>query len=370
MTPNILSRLNIFIEENRSFAIYRTPGSDNAHFIAQEQGALQQLPSIESLNGQSGFVIAPFEISGHSPLVLIRPDREECIQLPAVDPIGFQGSNGHIHPPVKIDQAYADRFYTCLSTLKEQRFRKLVLSREKSIERETNFSPAEAFLLACSRYVRSYVYLFHTPATGTWLGCTPEILLAGEKERWQTVALAGTQALRQGTLPDVWNNKNLMEQMLVTYYIRKQLAAFGVQPQEKGPYTVIAGELAHLKTDFHFDLGDTGQLGDLLNLLHPTPAVSGLPKAAARRFILANEGYDRLYYSGFVGSLNPQGKSDLYVNLRCMNILEHSLKLYAGGGLLPTSNLADEWQETEDKMQTMLFVAKNRLIQTPQYVFK
>jgi isochorismate synthase len=98
----------------------------------------------------------------------------------------------------------------------------------------------------------------------------------------------------------------------------------------------------------------------LLNLLHPTPAVAGLPKEEARRFILENEGYPRRYYSGFAGWLDTAGRSDLYVNLRCMHIRPHRLTLYSGGGLLPSSVMETEWRETEDKLQTMLSVIRSR----------
>ena len=108
-----------------------------------------------------------------------------------------------------------------------------------------------------------------------------------------------------------------------------------------------------MKTDFHFSLPDNDSLGDLLKLLHPTPAVCGLPKEKAYQFILDHEDHERRYYSGFIGMLNPDGKTDLYVNLRCMNITSEALTLYAGGGLLASSELEDEWQETEKKMRTM-----------------
>ena len=76
-------------------------------------------------------------------------------------------------------------------------------------------------------------------------------------------------------------------------------------------------------------------------------------------FIIENEGYDRSYYSGFIGWLDPKGKTDLYVNLRCMNILPQTFTLYAGGGLLAASQLEDEWQETEDKLDTMRRIVGN-----------
>ena len=91
-----------------------------------------------------------------------------------------------------------------------------------------------------------------------------------------------------------------------------------------------------------------------------SPAHScGLPKEEAYHFIIENEGYDRSYYSGFIGWLDPKGKTDLYVNLRCMNILPQTFTLYAGGGLLAASQLEDEWQETEDKLDTMRRIVGN-----------
>jgi isochorismate synthase len=92
----------------------------------------------------------------------------------------------------------------------------------------------------------------------------------------------------------------------------------------------------------------------LLQALHPTPAVSGLPKEEAFRFIEENEGYDRLYYSGFLGMLDAERETGIYVNLRCMHIAHDSLTLFAGGGLLASSSLEDEWEETEYKLKTML----------------
>ncbi|MDL2247801.1 chorismate-binding protein, partial [Bacteroides sp. OttesenSCG-928-J23] len=136
-------------------------------------------------------------------------------------------------------------------------------------------------------------------------------------------------------------------------YIIEQLETFSVNTSERGPYTVRAAELAHLKSDFSFTLPHCDCLGELLELLHPTPAVCGFPKEKAYRFILENEGYTRSYYSGFVGMLNAERRSNLYVNLRCMQIMNDKLYLYAGGGLLSSSEMEEEWQEIEDKLYTM-----------------
>lgn len=356
--------IDALIRQNRSFAIYRIPGEIEVHFVMQTSGSARLVQHIEKLNEQSGFIIAPFQLTSHSPILLIEPD---CFEIPKdseeihVDLVTQVHTEAvRIEPEEKPDTtgknrkaAYTDCFRIFIQPLQEKKLDKLVLSRSLTLNREAGFSPATAFFKANKRYTRSYVYLCHTPETGTWLGSTPEIILSGEKMEWHTVALAGTQPLQQGECPVQWDNKNREEQGIVSTYIRSQLLSFGIHPTEKGPYAIRAGELSHLKSDFYFSLPDTGKLGDLLKQLHPTPAVCGLPKEETYRFILKNEGYDRRYYSGFIGWLDPKGKTDLYVNLRCMYIGHTSLTLYAGGGLLPSSQLEEEWQETEDKLQTM-----------------
>jgi len=116
---------------------------------------------------------------------------------------------------------------------------------------------------------------------------------------------------------------------------------------------VTAGNVAHLRTDFRFTLDPTADVGSLIDTLHPTPAVCGMPKQRARDFIVAHEGIDRAYYSGYSGPWNIAGERRLFVSLRCMQLLQDGCILYAGGGLLTASNPADEWRETQAKLQTM-----------------
>ena len=348
------------IRQGRSFAMYRNPGEEEPHFLMQTYGEVRLVREMEELNGQTGFVIAPFRVTPQCPIILIQPDCQEipsCAGSPrrSVQPVCTEvcSLSAQNERPVRAKEAYAACFDIFIRALRAHTFDKLVLSRKVTVKKEPGFSPASAFYKACRRYIYSYVYLCYTPQTGVWMGSTPEIIISGEKGEWNTVALAGTQSLQNGELPQHWDEKNREEQEYVAAYIRNQLRSLGISPVEKGPYPAFAGALSHLKTDFRFSLNDSRKLGDLLKLLHPTPAVCGLPKEEAYRFILDNEGYDRSYYSGFIGWLKPEGKTDLYVNLRCMNVKEDTLTLYAGGGLLASSELDDEFQETEKKMQTM-----------------
>jgi len=200
-----------------------------------------------------------------------------------------------------------------------------------------------------------FIALVYTPQSGLWLTSTPEILLAGQGSEWQTIALAGTMPWADDV---VWSDKNRQEQRYVASYIAQVLQPFTNHIEEQGPYTARAGHLAHLRSDFRFAMSDR-LVGPLVEALHPTPAVCGLPKEAAFRFILSHEHHDRSYYSGFMGPLDLDSHTHLFVTLRCMQLFDDGYRLYAGGGLLSDSEEELEWQETETKLDTMrnLFMA-------------
>ena len=117
-------------------------------------------------------------------------------------------------------------------------------------------------------------------------------------------------------------------------------------------YTVKAGNLLHLKADIIGVIGDF-ELKKLLDTLHPTPAVCGLPKESSKSFILANENYDRTYYTGFLGEINVDLETALYVNLRCVEIVGTTAIIYVGGGITLESIPENEWSETSNKTFTI-----------------
>lgn len=349
--------LDGLIEQNLSFAICRLPGEQTPRFVMQQGGSPLRLYDLESLTNQQGFVVAPFCITPSSPLLVIRADRRELPRLSDLQEMSAQEvfpfeenvNEPETLPGGKTD--YRERFHQFMEPLHSGELEKVVLSRCKSVVRRKGFSPGRTFWRAVQKYERSCVYLFHTPESGTWLGSTPEILLTGKENNWQTVALAGTRY--PGSEHVSWDDKNLREQHLVTSYLLRQLTSFRISPEIHGPYTSRAGNLAHLKTDIRFELPAETAIGSLLQALHPTPAVSGLPKEDAFRFIQKHEGYDRRYYTGFLGMLDRESETNLYVNLRCMQIGKNRLTLFAGSGLLASSSCREEWKETEHKIGTM-----------------
>ncbi len=335
-----------------AYALYRFPHTDYYNRI---EGETQELFSCTQLSEASGFVVAPFEVGSHQPIVVIRPEKMEKVALGTADLSGFPDASRESTVP---SPTYAIDFANFHAQLQQGVFRKIVLARCADEPCADAIASEQLFLRACQFYPRLFVALVYTPQSGLWLTATPEILLEGEQGRWRTIALAGTMKLEEKELGGegesaMWSTKNIEEQRIVATYIAECLEQFTSDFHEEGPRTVRAANLVHLRSDFTFTLPDDCQIGSVLEQLHPTPAVCGLPKREAFRFITANEHTPRRYYSGFMGPLHINEATHLYVSLRCMNIADDGYHLYAGGGLLRDSVLQQEWQETEAKMETM-----------------
>jgi isochorismate synthase len=102
------------------------------------------------------------------------------------------------------------------------------------------------------------------------------------------------------------------------------------------------------------------QLGSvMLQLLHPTSAVCGMPLDTSLEFLSRNEKYDRQFYAGYLGPVNFNNDTNIFVNLRCAQLLENKAVLYSGAGVTIDSTPEQEWAETEMKMNTLLNIIVN-----------
>jgi isochorismate synthase len=258
------------------------------------------------------------------------------------------------------DQRFITLINQCLDEVEKGTFEKIVPSRTKYVNLPTDFDIVDAFQKLCNAYSHALISFVSIPGIGSWLGATPEVLVSIEdKNIFKTVALAGTQPYTEGmNLKTVaWKQKEIEEQALVERYIISCFKKIRLREyDEHGPKTVVAGNLIHLRSDFTVDMQATNftQLGTImLQLLHPTSAVCGMPLDAALEFLKKYEGYDRSYYSGFLGPVNVYGNINVFVNLRCMQLLDGEAILYAGAGITTDSIPEEEFEETEMKFNTL-----------------
>lgn len=361
MSANTLHKqIDALLDSEIPFALFRLPGEMEPHMVIGRSEGVTELSDILDISQHEGFVIAPFVVSKETPIVIIHPEDHligwDSIER-ALNALSLE-TCGKDKKKTKIEgtsfEEYSRSFNLFHQALEKKRFNKLVLARTAKVDRDNSHSIGEIYMEACNRYSEAFVWLAKSEATGIWFGATPETLIEGNMSKMKTIALAGTERIESNGAHRDWSASRYLEQEIVSEYIRVTLRGVTDSFDELGPTTVTAGKVAHLKTTFNFMLSNGCTIGELLKNLHPTPAVCGIPKDEAINFIKENESINRRYYSGYAGYISKNLCSNLFVNLRSMEILPNSLILYAGGGILSSSDVDSEWLETEDKLQTIL----------------
>ncbi len=346
------------------FAAYKLPGDNPVTLIIQKGPKIKPIKNITQKLPARGFLIVPFSTSENS-AYLIQPDiivREgsDMGDLEALNQLSerLPCHTGNQEPPEISRKKYLDLIEQSIEKINSGDFEKVVLSRVKPVEGNYTAELPAVFLALCETYPHAFVYLFHVNGQ-CWTGATPEPFVYSVKNNLNTVSLAGTRPFNSENLDiDNWNHKEKQEQEYVTRYIERTLNNYGVfSISRKGPFIARAGNLIHLRTDFSFSATALGnRLPSLIHTLHPTPAICGMPANSALEFIRNHENYNREYYAGFLGPVGIDDLLQLFVNLRCMKVLENKLILYTGSGITDESIPAQEWEETEIKADTILAV--------------
>lgn len=252
--------------------------------------------------------------------------------------------------PFCIDQAaYLAQAAQLIKDLNRGIADKIVLSRIKKSEQILS-DPFHLYEQLLLNYPNALIYYFHDTILGTWIGATPEVLLERQPNQWRTMALAGTKPVADER---DFTFKEYNEHAMVTEFIEGQLRQIpGSQLQLSEVQAYSSGPVTHLLQELTWQMPDR-VLPLLLKHLHPTPAVAGLPKKVAQQYIAAAESHERKLYTGIIGRAT-EGAQKLFVNLRCGSVIDQHLYCYVGGGFTPDSVAELEWEETENKSQTLL----------------
>ncbi|MEO6346884.1 MAG: chorismate-binding protein [Aquaticitalea sp.] len=349
------------------FIAFRKPNGSTLKAYLQKDSTLYLLSDYR----ENGFVFAPFISEKNTVLIpTLNSKTIECnLDKSAKTEKSHQNQNSNIEQK----NIHIAIVQSAIEAIKSNEFQKVVISRKEIIPLHDD-NPIDIFRRLINTYETAFVYCFYHPKVGLWLGATPEILMQIEGNQLTTMALAGTQIF-DGTLDVVWKCKEKEEQQLVTDFIVDILQSSVANLQVSKAETVKAGNLLHLKTSIKANLNrKTLNLEQLLKAIHPTPAVCGFPKEKAKEFILKNEKYEREFYTGFLGELNIKDRtsrnsnrhnvendayvsiktmSNLYVNLRCVQLKDNQAFIYVGAGITKDSIAENEWEETVSKARVI-----------------
>ncbi|MCE2594093.1 isochorismate synthase [Motilimonas cestriensis] len=205
-----------------------------------------------------------------------------------------------------------------------------------------------------------FQFLFSFSPDSHFIGCTPERLYLRSGARLTTESLAGTMPRGATTEADeklsyilLHDQKIKRENQLVLDDILAQLSKVSLDIGLDKIGILKLNQLQHLKQRIHAYLKPDASDHDLLNALHPTPAVGGTPRKSALAFIEQNEPYPRGWYAGAIGILSQQ-QSQFAVAIRSALIQHNQIALFAGAGIVKGSDPELEWQELEHKIATPL----------------
>lgn len=242
------------------------------------------------------------------------------------------------------------------------RLEKVVVARRTTLEWARTVALEEALRRLPGRRLHSTRFLFRRGAR-TFLGATPERLIAKREDLFLTEALAGSLATT--ALPDRSRSQVTVlaevpskvreEHDVVVRFLQTELAPFAREVYSRSRPSIRGlGHVAHLVTPFRGRLREGRHILDLAEALHPTPAVGGAPADAACAWIREHEGAARGWYAGPVGWFDARGDGEMVVALRSA-LLEGRRRgvLFAGAGIVLGSDAIEEYREVDLKERTM-----------------
>jgi len=353
--------LRKYLDSGISFAVYREPGNHRGKIIIQ---SYQIDPGKKSFSFHSdrGFVFVPFNKSGLNKSIFIRGDvvsyGDDNLPAAIYNP---EATNLFNTGTSDLTFTTADEYYRQVQDavyyIEKTTLSKVVLSRIQKQDKPAGFDIFNFFEKICHHLPDAFCYIFYHASAGLWCGASPELLIKFDGSYLETVALAGTKAAENVC----WKEKEIVEQQLVSDYILEKLRVVGIREVNIcGPLTAKAGNLFHLKTVFSAPVEKNFPFQQLADILHPTPAVCGLPGDLAMKFIGKTENHNRSYYAGYAGPVNIDIPAFFHVNLRCMQVFDDVLALYVGAGITRDSDPGSEWEETCHKAMTLISLLENK----------
>lgn len=277
-------------------------------------------------------------------------------------PGGVTNDPASVHPLKRGSDAWMSSVKEAKEQIRKKTFKKIVLARRLSVPRGDSVRSTALLHRLRRQYQNCSCFLIHPPCGDSFLGATPEQLVAFQHDFLRTEALAGSMERGETALEDIdlendlsVSAKNQHEHQFVVRDIEQRLRPFARsihcsdRPQVKKLLNV-----QHLYTPIQADLKPEATVLSILDQLHPTPAVGGYPWEKAAPYIRQLEDFERGWYAGPVGWLSASGSGEFAVAIRSGLLSDKQAHFFAGCGIVANSDPQAEWEETNLKLKPML----------------
>ncbi|WP_232688606.1 isochorismate synthase [Halobacterium zhouii] len=285
--------------------------------------------------------------------------RDRVESLPAMQPGGDAPGVEQTVPTPDAD-AWRDQVGDVVDRIQAGNLRKVALATALRADLAGDVESRNLLERLRQRYPECFRFLVEPTDDAAFLGATPERLATLRGDTVETTALAGS--VGRGDTPEEdaelvaqlrEGEKLRHEQRLVTEDIADRLRALGdVIIGDRGVRTL--SNIQHLETPIEADVGDDVHVLDVVEALHPTPAVGGLPAVAALDTIRETESFDRGWYAAPVGWFDADGEGTFGVGIRSAVTAEREVTLFAGNGIVADSDPDEEYEEIQLKYRPIL----------------
>ncbi|EMA68251.1 isochorismate synthase [Halorubrum aidingense JCM 13560] len=258
--------------------------------------------------------------------------------------------------------AWRDSVEAAVGRIRGGDLQKVVLAQALEADLAADFPHAATLDRLAEKYPDCHRYYFEPDADGSaFFGATPERLVALRGRTVETDALAGTTGRGETPAEDEWlarelldDDKNVHEHELVADTVREQLEPFAASISAGERRVRRLATVQHLHTPITAELNAERHVLELVEALHPTPAVGGLPPDRALETIRETEPFDRGWYAAPVGWIDAAGNGAFAVAIRSAVATPRRATLFAGVGLVADSDPDREWDEIQLKYRPIL----------------
>lgn len=341
--PDLYLIASFLFEENPNAAEFILP---EWSFINDEHATkliITQNKNDDSINFSNLFFNTNFELNGHD--FFIPPW------------ISYEETPEHDEWSKMIESC--DYFFSNTS------LEKIVLSRKKIFEYMDPIEPIPFFksILQKNNNASSSYAIFYQKTFGeTFISFTPEKLFSIKDNIFESISVASSAPRGQTKDEDLEfesllssNEKLIREQNVVTKEIIEKITPLSLNINQRPMEIMKLPYIQHRATPISAILKDNITPIQLVNILHPTPAVGGLPSSIAQEMILELEKFKRSHYAAPIGIINSHF-TELAVGIRSALIELNKITLFGGAGIVKGSTAEEEWNETAIKMSPYLKV--------------
>ena len=237
---------------------------------------------------------------------------------------------------------------------------KVALARKVILTLDSMIEPLDLMWSLRHREPNTLHYYLQPTPEQCFLGASPELLFRQSSEMVYTEAIAGTRRRGANSAEDAELGQDLMthakdavEHQSVVDRIVQGLRALQATVFAEASRLHKMTRVQHKHTPIAAWLPPDCNAGDLLSILHPTPAVGGNPREAALAFIREHEPFERGWFAGVVGWIG-YNRAEFAVGIRSALAEGNRLSVFSGAGIVAESHIPSEWQELEDKIAHIL----------------